>query len=44
MGLRIEFNQSWVKSAAALLFFFSRIHSGARGSAEQSHSFDTGAS
>ena len=47
LSLLIEFNQSWVKSAAALLFVISRTHSGALGSAEQkpiySHSFDAGA-
>lgn len=47
LGLLIEFNQSWVKSAAALLFVVSRTHSGELRSAEQkpiySHSFDAGA-
>jgi nitroreductase len=47
MSLLIEFNQGWVKSAAALLFVVSRTHSGELGSAEQkpiySHSFDAGA-
>ena len=47
LGLLIEFNQSWVRSAAALLFVVSRTHSGALGSVEQkpiySHSFDAGA-
>ena len=46
MGLLIEFNQGWVKSAAALLFIVSRTHSGEVGAAEQrpnySHSFDAG--
>jgi nitroreductase len=45
-SLLIEFNQGWVKSAAALLFVISRTHSGEMGSAEQkaiySHSFDAG--
>lgn len=44
----IEFNQGWVKSAAALLFVISRTHSGDVGSADQkpiySHSFDAGTS
>jgi hypothetical protein len=47
LGLLIEFNQSWVKSAAALFFVASRTHSGELGSADQkpihSHSFDAGA-
>ena len=47
LGLLIEFNQSWVKSASALLFVVSRTHSGVLGSTEQkpiySHSFDAGA-
>lgn len=47
LSLLIEFNQSWVKSAAALLFVVSRTHSGEISSAEQepiySHSFDAGA-
>jgi nitroreductase len=47
LGLLIEFNQTWVKSAAALMFVISRTHSGELGSAEQkpiySHSFDAGA-
>jgi nitroreductase len=47
LGLLIEFNQRWVKSAAALLYVVSRTHSGTLGSAEQtpiySHSFDAGA-
>lgn len=47
MSVLIEFNQGWVKSAAALLFVVSRTHSGELGSAEQkpiySHSFDAGA-
>ncbi|MGY5809364.1 nitroreductase family protein [Rhizobium sp. LEGMi198b] len=46
LDLLIEFNQSWAKSAAALLFVVSRTHNGELGSAEQkpnySHSFDTG--
>jgi nitroreductase len=46
LSLLIEFNQGWVKSAAALLFVISRTHSGELGSAEQkpiySHSFDAG--
>ncbi|RWX81688.1 nitroreductase [Neorhizobium lilium] len=47
LGLLIEFNQSWVKTAGALLFIVSRTQSGEIGSAEQkaiySHSFDAGA-
>lgn len=47
LRLLIEFNRSWVKSAAALLYVVSRTHSGALGSAEQtpiySHSFDADA-
>lgn len=47
LGLLIEFNQSWAKSAAALFFVVSRTHSGELGSADQkpiySHSFDAGA-
>jgi len=35
LSLLIEFNQGWVKSAAALLFVISRTHSGELGSAEQ---------
>jgi nitroreductase len=46
MSLLIEFNQGWVKSAAAILFVVSRTHSGELGSADQkpiySHSFDAG--
>ena len=46
MSLLIEFNQGWVKSAAALLFVVSRTHSGELGAADQkpiySHSFDAG--
>src|ERR1700749_4360353 len=40
----IEFNQGWVKSAAALLFVISRPHTGELGADDQrpiySHSFD----
>lgn len=47
LGLLIEFNQSWVKYAAAIVFVLSRTHSGELGSADQrpiySHSFDAGA-
>ncbi|MBB4439963.1 MULTISPECIES: nitroreductase family protein [Rhizobium] len=47
LGLLIEFNRSWVKSAAALVFVLSRTHTGEPSSADQkpiySHSFDTGA-
>ncbi|PZM09792.1 nitroreductase family protein [Rhizobium tubonense] len=46
LSLLIDFNQGWVKSAAALLFVISRTHSGVLGSTEQkaiySHSFDAG--
>lgn len=47
LGLLIEFNRNWVKSAAAIVFVLSRTHSGEPGSADQkpiySHSFDAGA-
>ncbi|TCR90236.1 nitroreductase family protein [Rhizobium sp. BK376] len=47
-GVLVEFNQGWVKSAAALLFVISRTHTGELGSSEQkpsySHSFDAGTS
>jgi nitroreductase len=46
MSVLVDFNQGWVKSAAALLFIVSRTHSGDLGAAEQkpsySHSFDAG--
>jgi nitroreductase len=44
----VEFNQDWVKSAAALLFVVSRTHTGELGADDQrpiySHSFDAGTS
>ncbi|WFR95212.1 nitroreductase family protein [Rhizobium tumorigenes] len=46
LSLLIDFNQSWVKSASALLFIVSRTHSGELGADDQkpiySHSFDAG--
>jgi nitroreductase len=46
LSLLIDFNQGWVKSAAALLFVVSRTHSGELGASDQkpiySHSFDAG--
>ncbi len=46
-GLLVEFNQSWAKSAGALVFIVSRTHGTPPGGGEESpiysHSFDAGA-
>lgn len=46
-SLLVEFNQSWAKTAGALVFIVSRTQSGEIGAADQkanySHSFDAGA-
>ena len=40
--LLVEFNQSWVKNAAALVLFISRTHFDFNGEPAPTHSFDTG--
>lgn len=41
--LLVEFNQSWVKNAGALVLFISRTHFDFNGQPAVTHSFDTGA-
>jgi len=41
--LLVEFNQSWVKTAGALVLFISRTHFDFNGEPSVTHSFDTGA-
>jgi nitroreductase len=41
--LMVEFNQSWAKNAAVLVFFISKTHFDFNGEPSVTHSFDTGA-
>jgi nitroreductase len=41
--LLVEFNQSWVKNAGALVLFISKTHFDFNGEPSVTHSFDTGA-